>query len=93
MLNGGARDAGSEEVYAVEVLVAEVPDVLLDDVPMRLVPPQRGAELRLVFDCACVVEASHLETECLTTTARAKFQDGKTHLYQVELICAVSASG
>jgi hypothetical protein len=89
----GTRDAGGKKVYTVKVLVAQVPDVLLDDVPMRPVLPQGGAELRLVFDCACVVEAGHLKAERLAATARAEFQDGKTHLCQVELICRVSASG
>ncbi len=73
-------NTSSKEVDACEVLVAKVADVLLDDVPVRPVLPQGRAELRLILDSGSVVEASHLETEGLTTTACAKFQDGKTHV-------------
>jgi hypothetical protein len=75
----------------VEVLVVDISDVLLDDVPVRPVLPQRRAELRLVFHCACMVEASHLETECLTPTACAKFQDGEAHVWEVDFIFRVCA--
>jgi hypothetical protein len=36
--------------------------------------------LRLILDRGGVVEASFLETERLSTTACAKFQDGEAHV-------------
>ena len=69
---GGTRNACGEKIYAGKGLVPQVTDVLLDYVPLRSVPAESGAELRLVFDRSSVMEAGHLKTEGLTTTACTK---------------------
>ena len=87
-----AWDTSGEQIYAREVLVAKIANVRLDDIPMGPVLPQRCAELRLVFDCGRVVEAGHLESEGLTATACAKFQNSEAHVETVDLIPGPSAS-
>jgi hypothetical protein len=86
------RDARRQEINAGEILMPDLAEILLNDVPMRPVFPQGGAVLRLKFNGGGVLKAGHLQTEGLATTTRAKFQDGKTHLNLFELIREVTAS-
>jgi hypothetical protein len=85
-------NARCQQVYTGEILVSEVSDVLLDDVPMGSVFAKCGAKLWFVLDSRRVVEASQLKAKGLTTTACAKFQNCKTHLSGVDSISTVSAS-
>jgi hypothetical protein len=68
-----AWHACGKEVDAGEILVTEVADVLLLDVPLWAVLAEGGAELGLVLDSSGVVEPGHLKAESLATTTCAQF--------------------
>jgi hypothetical protein len=70
---GRAWHARGKKVDAGEILVAEVADVLLLDVPLRAILAEGGAELGLVLDSSGVVEPGHLKAESLATTTRTQF--------------------
>ena len=70
---GRAWDACGEEIYAGEILVTKVADVLLLDVPLRAILAEGGAVLGLVLDSGGVMEPGHLEAESLATTTSTQF--------------------
>jgi len=73
--------------------VTELANVLLLDVPLRPVLAEGGAVLRFVLNRGGVVKASHFKAKSLTTATSAKFEDCKTHVSRLELICGGAASG
>jgi len=89
----GARNASRDKVNTAKIFMAEMPDVLLNDVPVRPVFPQSRAELWFIFNRGRVMEASHFKAEGLTATTGTKLQDSKTHAREFELICKSTASG
>jgi len=65
--------ACGKEVDAGEILVTEVPNVLLLDVPLRAILAESGAVLGLILDSSRVMEPGHLEAEGLATTTSTQF--------------------
>jgi hypothetical protein len=60
--------AGSEEINAAEVRHTDVPNIRLHNIPMRPVLAQRCTKLRLVFDRARMMKASHFQPQRLATS-------------------------